>query len=1473
MSRVRAEALALVNWKGVFYERYALDPHVTALEGNNGAGKTTVMIAAYVVLLPDMTRLRFTNLGETGATGGDKGIWGRLGEVGRPSYAALDFRLPRGGRVLAGVQLERKGEPTVEPSPFLVTGLADDVRLQDLLLLAQGELDVVPELQELRDNAARLGGRLQTFATARDYFAALFEYGITPMRLGTDEERNKLNEMLKTSMTGGMSKGLLQELRSFLLKQEGGLAETLQRMKANLDACRRTRTEVLEAQRLEQEIGSVYEAGEQMFAAAVAATRERAEEMARRVADKEAERDAAVEAARQAQTELEDCQQAVVRATAAKEAAVQAREAATEWERRVAEAVSWKDKLDRRAQELSAATVAHERAKEEHEAAVGVLEQAQAAVSAATDARDRAAAGLADFKAGLEELHRRAAAHKRVVEQLERAGQTLHMPSLEPGDIERCQEQAREELDAGDQKRRVLERAVSDAEAHRVDHAIARGALETIAGRLPEDSGLVEQAHQALDTVNDWKVAARARTERHHLLQQAEAAARRRSVACERARDLGVVWETGTGRASVEQGLESVEETITRAEDRARDQTRAADESERRRQELRDKVQILEAQQVRWQVLIGHAEAVREHLGVPLADRAQLGAARTRIRDAHAQVERALSETEEQQTRLRDEARELRTAGGAFPDALLRLRDDLTADLLASHFEDVGVDEAGELQARLGPLAEALVVEDLDEATRRLAGRDAELPTVWLIQEDSALALDPDRVVGRSGAKDVVVDKGEARRVTRIPARPTLGRAAREQRAALLEKQAEALGARIAELRGQMRQCSRIEARADALLEGVETWLLGDPSDDLERARQGAEAAKDAARAARENALSAKQEATSLRPRQAGLRALLPDAARLDEPDPEPRLRDLRRDLEEATQAARHLTRVERAPALLQRHLDALRRPPLSEADVASSREQILNLRRRRDVLAIGIEALTYVADNRAALDWSDAAPQLAAKEGLVPALTAQHDQARTAVDHARKAEKAAGQRRDASSKVFNKTTVALQMAASRQEEASDRLQQLGVPQPTKALLEQARTDNRAAMDAHKAAERRLGELQKDLGRLEGAFSTASKHADAAQAAVVDEHKQARPAQEAWGKLRPQIEAAGLLEASLSERFRELSGVRGSVNLFPHAQSRRDVLLERLRTAKGATSVLDAVQKGLAESGQSFGESYLAAWLTVRDWLRTRLPAQIAEVDEPLEALDRFRDHLAGLVERLERQETELRGASEDVARGIEVQIRKASGRVRRLNQNLDGVTFGSIHGIRVRMRRVGRMEQVLLALRSGAAQELLFQPGMPVEKALEEIFRRFGGGRTGGQRLLDYREYIHLHVEVQRRSGRAWEPANPTRLSTGEAIGVGAALMMVVLTEWERDANLLRGKRAYGSMRFLFLDEANRLDQANLATVFDLCRNLDLQILVAAPEVARAEGCTVFRLVRTRSESGVEQVIVSGRRVIAGEA
>jgi len=398
-----------------------------------------------------------------------------------------------------------------------------------------------------------------------------------------------------------------------------------------------------------------------------------------------------------------------------------------------------------------------------------------------------------------------------------------------------------------------------------------------------------------------------------------------------------------------------------------------------------------------------------------------------------------------------------------------------------------------------------------------------------------------------------------------------------------------------------------------------------------------------------------------------------------------------------------------------------------------------------------------------------------------------------------------------------------------------------------------------------------VASLSEQIGRRELEVEGAEKAHLMATAELEEAESQARPDLEGWERLRPLAESSGVFEAPQRARFDQLFGEQNPIALWTEAQNRKTLLIERLQHANSGKEALDTVA-GLFSGGEGErrGELYLAAWLAIRDWLRRRVPAQIAEVDEPLIALSRLREKLGGLEERLERQERELRGASQDVANHIKVQIRRAQKRITRLNAHLIGVHFGSIRAIRVRRESIERMDQVLRALgEGGGAQQLLFQSDLPIEEALEEIFKRYGGGRTGGEKLLDYREYLRLEVEIQRHDSARWEPASPTRLSTGEAIGVGATLMMVVLTEWEKDATLLRGRRQHGSLRFLFLDEANRLDQANLATIFELCRPLELQLLVAAPEVARAEGCTVFRLVRTRDAEGREEVKVSGRRLV----
>ncbi len=1003
--RARAAQLALVNWRGVFYERYELSHTVTALEGANGAGKTTVLIAAFVALLPDMNHLRFAAAGSSG----DRGIWGRLGEAGRPAYAVLDFTLANGERFLAGVRLERRAEPVVELTSFFITDFPHGARLQNLLLLRGTDKDAVPEIEELRVQAGRHGANFHVCATAKEYFSALFERGVSPLRLEREGERRKVAEMLRTSMTGGMSQVLTTGLRAFLLKEEGGLAATLKRMRSNIDACRRTRGEVDDARRLETEISDVFEAGQNMFRAAAQATEQAASEAAGGIA--------------------------------------------------------------------------------EAEEALGRAEH--------------------DVTAAATELD-------GVVKEAEVLGERL----------------------------KTLASALKQAEDHYQ--------------RL--ESG---RAQQEVQERVGMEVAALCRTHG---------------------------WDGDV-----------------------------------------------------------HAEGYVD-------DRRQaLFAQRDEARDEAARLE---------ETRKKTEAglRSLREAGGSLPAVLRAIATRLGAPTAAEKFEDIGIAEAGARQARLGPLVEAVLVDDLEAAARTVADIKDRPDTVWLARPealDGGLAGEASQS-SPAGDSVIVRSSPDVMRVSRVPDRPVLGRRARET-------------------------------------------LIRDLEEEL--ARTGAD-----------------------------IRAV----------------RDRSRGIDRALGAIDNLQRKLADIAVARTTLAGLGIEDAGEAALASGREHLDKCQRS-------------------------------------------HGEA------------------DRLSRELHGRRAVLQYRLDQQR--------------------QARTRARQALNERRAA--------------------------------------AEPAHQRWKRLRADAEADGLL-AGLSGP----DGRTASAALYGDARTYAGRLHERLARAEPGCEAANVVN-GLfrLEEGARPGEAYLHAWREVRVWMQRRIPAQIAQMDDPLEALTRLRSQLGALQERLVRQETELQGKTTDVANAIGVHIRRADREIAKLNTDLDGVRFGSIAGVRLRLGRVSEMTNILDALRDRDDQGGLFAADRPLEEALNDLLRKYAGGRAQGERLLDYREYVDPRVEVWRNSGTGWEAANPTHLSTGESIGIGAALMMVVLTAWEHDARLFKARSADSTLRLLLLDEANRLDRDNLGMLFDLCASLDLQLLVAAPEVGRAEGNTTYHLVRVADGEGGEEVRVTGRRAIRAEA
>ncbi len=1467
MKRVTAHSLVLVNWRGVFYQRYLLDPRVTALEGTNGAGKTTVMIAAYVVLLPDMSLLRFTNVGEHSATGGDRGLHGRLGEPGSPTYAALDLRIGD-KRLIAGVLLERRSEPSVELSPFVITGLAANTPLEEILLDRQ-EHDRVPEAQRLRELAAQAGGKLKVFPSAKEYFIELFDRGVTPLRLATDEERRKYNEMLRTSMMGGISKTLAEGLRGFLLKEESGLADTLKRMRQNLDACRRTRSEVGEARQIEAEISDVYEAGLKLFAAAVHATRERADESLVRL--KEARRVAS------------DLQQEHVRVTGDHEAAVllrdEARDALEQTTTRTREA-------ERGLERLRAANKLHrriaddevtERARHDDHVAATTARQdaeqttthARVVLDAARTAHTRAAEGLADFKQGFEELERRAAEHRVVVTRLQQARTGLPDDNIQPDAVVAILRRCDERLHTLDGELAGIARTLAGAEQQRdafgrihaalvrlvhpepVPHAEAHARAEHCLADLREREALAQQR----SILKQQLVEARARQSRQHTIREAA-----RALLGAAAPDSEALRQAHT---DADESARSLFERLQAAQTAARDASHRINTATTQAAEL-------ERLQHRWQDLHRRADELWARHDHPAHTRGELEALRL---DLQAERDRIHAE-HTTQTELRDrtaaEARQLEQNGGQFDPALLKARDLVAGELLAGRFDDVSLTEAGEWQARLGPLHTALVVDDVHAAATRLAGVGDRPETIWLIGQDAPLDLES--TAHERIGRDLLVIAAEGARLTRISEQPTLGRRARQRRIEALRREADALTTQCQQLAAREQTLVASQGDVAALMPDAAILERHDPQPEITRLRQ--ELSEATATLSRHSA-----EVSALKPmlaaaeqRRSKLLALLPDAQLLNPPDFAEEAARLTARVTDAEAAEQDLRRVAGDRTTLTRGLESLRTVPPSDAELAALREDQTTTTAARDTLQHVVSALQFVQAHLAALAWTDAEAALSATVRLKPALDLQLDTARKQLEAADAAVRAAELVLQTATQQFNAADAALQAITAALTEQRARLTELHVLDASDAALAAAE----AELSTLTKRVRELNDDERDLAEKAATWAERLRNAEAklsgANHDVEDKTRAWEPEHTGWEALQREAEAHGLLAATATPAILQEMLDQGSVNLWNKASQYTTLLAERLRKIRDGAELADRVRQTMSGPGRT-STAALGVWVEVRDWLRRRVPAQIAEVDDPLAALARLRDHLERLERRLAEQEQTLRGETGDVARNIETAIRKAQHQISRLNAELARVRFGSIRGVRIRVDRVDRMEAVLRALKEGQAQELLWQQNLPIEEALDELFRQVGGGKISGHRLLDYREYLGLAVEVQRQASPVWEFANPTRMSTGEAIGVGAALMMVVLTAWERDANLLRASRSLGTLRILFLDEANRLSQDNLAILFDLCQSLELQLMLAAPEVARAEGNTTYRLVRRVDPQGREEVLVTGRKIVPASA
>ena len=119
--------------------------------------------------------------------------------------------------------------------------------------------------------------------------------------------------------------------------------------------------------------------------------------------------------------------------------------------------------------------------------------------------------------------------------------------------------------------------------------------------------------------------------------------------------------------------------------------------------------------------------------------------------------------------------------------------------LAAELYDDTPEQQAPTVEARLGPLHGAILVEDVPEAAGIISHEPDRPDHVWLM-EAGALKAIPD---GKPYPGAELVKMGEAWRLSRHPERPVVGRAARELEIERLRTHADNLRAEIETVRSE----------------------------------------------------------------------------------------------------------------------------------------------------------------------------------------------------------------------------------------------------------------------------------------------------------------------------------------------------------------------------------------------------------------------------------------------------------------------------------------------------------------------------------------------------------------------------------------------------------------------------------------------------------------------------------------------
>lgn len=1450
IERGKYQSLTMVNWNGFFARTFDIDGLVTTLSGGNGAGKSTTMAAFITALIPDQTLLHFRNTTEAGSSQSsrDKGLYGKL----QPGacYAALDVVNSRNQRLLFAVKLQQVAgrDKKVDIKPFVIQGLPSHVKPTDILIESVSATQArVRQINEVKESIAEFEGvQFKAFSSIVDYHAQMFEFGVIPKKLRNSGDRSKFYRLIEASLYGGISSAITRSLRDYLLPQNGGVKKAFQDMESALRENRMT-LEAIKTTQADRDLFKhlITESTNYVAADYMRHANERRKKLEQTLSLR-SELFGSRETLIEQNNLLNRVQEELELLIESESSLEQDYQAASDHLQLVQNALRQQEKIERYQEDL-------EELSERLEEQMMVVEEAQERVmmaeeqaTVAEEEVDSLKTQLADYQQALDVQQTRALQYQQAVQALEKAKQLLGDDSLTAESAQALVSEFKSKESENTNALLSVKHKLDMSSAAAEQFETALKLVQSIVGQV-ERKDASEHAKTAIAKAresqqiaqNEQQWRAQHRDLERSLNQQRQA----RELVAEYKKQYHVEL---TDEVTFEQERErhaTQIESLEIAQEEVRDQR---GEQRRLEQNAAAEISKLEAIAPAWIAANDALEKLREQSGEELEDRHAVMNHMQVVLEQERELSLAKDKLAERRSQLDAEIERLASPGGSNDPRLKGLADTLGGVLLSEIYDDITIDDAPYFSAMYGPARHAIVVSDLSGIEEKLVELD-DCPEDLYIIEGDIDAFDDSSFDAEELEGAVCVRMNDRQmRYSRLPEIPLFGRAAREQRLELLRNEREEVVEKHAKAAFDSQKMQRLYQAFNLFVSNhIQVAFDADPEQALATIRDKRNqiarvlADLDAKEQQQRSQLQTSKQALSSLDKLASHMVLVEDEslqARFDELEEKiAQLAEAKNFLNNHAKAVTQLENIASALDADPEQFDAL------EAEYKAADERLQDLKKQ-------IFALSDLVERRHYFAYSDSVDLLNKSSELSEQLKAKLVQAEQMRTRSREELKQSQGQMNQYNQVLASLKSSHQAKLETVQEFKQELQEFGV---------------NADEGAEERAMRRRDELHERLHTSRSRKSEYERTITSTELEMKGLAKRLKKVQKEYVELRTFVVAAKAGWCSVLRLARE-NDVERRLHKRELAYMSADELRSMSDKSLGALRLAVANNDDLRDAlrlseDNARPERKVLFYIAVYQHLRERIRQDIIRTDDPVEAIEEMEVELARLTEELTQRENRLAISSESVASIIKKTIQREQNRIRMLNQGLSNISFGQVKGVRLNVK-IRESHEVLLnglATQQEQHKDLFESTRFTFSEAMAKLFQRVNPHIDMGQRspqvlgeeLLDYRNYLELSVEVNRGTD-GWLQAESGALSTGEAIGTGQSILLMVVQSWEEESRRLRSKDIV-PCRLLFLDEAARLDAKSIATLFELCDRLDMQLLIAAPENISPEKGTTYKLVR----------------------